>query len=198
MVMAKPADFYLGVSEFFSVLVPGFVVTVSMLEYANTIDYADMGSNLWIAVLVVSYILGHVLFAIGACWDELYDRIKPHGNEGLLYAVGTIRNAADIKDCSCINNYQWSRAVLSSRHVEGYNEVLRKEADSKLFRSLIIPLLIAAWILFDSDEFSGSMMALVLAGISFWRYRGQRFKACKIAYRHVVVQNQLLHIDLGR
>ncbi len=53
--MVKPGDFYLGISDFFSVLLPGFITTSSVMIYLNITEYATLGANEWIALLVAIY-----------------------------------------------------------------------------------------------------------------------------------------------
>jgi hypothetical protein len=187
----KPSDFYLGVSELFSILIPGFVATIVVSIYFDVLKYPTAGPNEWILIMVSSYICGHILFAVGSLWDGLYDKVKPTGNNELLDNIAQIREYDSDKDCDSINKYKWCRSVLSKVHPEGYAEVLRKEADSKLFRSLIIPLLITFVFLILKNEYYYSFISVGMAFISFSRYRGQRFKACKISYTHVIVLNQL-------
>ncbi len=190
----KPSDFYMGMSEFLSVLIPGFIVAAGVSMYLEIITYKNLTVNEWAALLVASYILGHILFALGSYWDDFYDKIKSQENNELLDKIHEIRLETKDRDCENINKYKWCRSVLSKIHPEGYAEVLRKEADSKLFRSLIIPLVIWSIIVLIKSDAWLAVVPLVLAFIAFWRYKGQRFKACRIAYTHVIILNQLDHL----
>ena len=187
----KPGDFYIGMSEFFSVLLPGFIVAATAADHFEQITLKTLVANEWAMLLIIAYITGHILFALGSYWDDLYEKLKPIGNEPLLDEIAQIRAANQERDCAAINEYQWCRSLLSFIHPEGFNEVLRKEADSKLFRSLILPFLIAPLLLLQEQSQCWAWGLLVLALVAFWRYRGQRFKACKIAYTHVIVLHQL-------
>ncbi len=191
----KPSNFYIGMSEFLSILVPGFIVTAAISIYLKIIDYKSLEDNEWVALIIASYILGHILFALGSYWDYLYDTMKPKGNEELLEKIGQIRTEKAERDCNKINKYKWCRSVLLNIHPEGFAEVLRKESDSKLFRSLIIPLLVYSILAIMVLNVLLSLTLLVLVLISFWKYRDQRFKACKIAYTHVIVLYQLGTLD---
>ncbi len=184
----KPSDFFLGVSEFFAVVIPGFVVIVAGLGlFAPMPTLMDPVPMAWAALAVASYIAGQILFAIGAGWDCIYDCFRPTGDEKLLEKIKELKETALEKGFDQINLYKWSRAVLLKEHPEGFMEVLRKEADSKLFRSLIVPLAILSAFLFATKGSTGGFGAAVLALLAYWRYRGQRFKACKAAYTHVIV-----------
>jgi len=189
----KPSDFYLSVSDFFSIVVPGFIISIVVIVLMNYNLKTDLNAILWAILAVGSYIIGHILFAMGAWWDETYDKIKTKGNDKLISKITEIREGYADRDSDKINMYQWCRSVLSRVHPEGYVEVLRKEADSKLFRSIIIPLLVLGAILIGSvlpnikyDLLLGCV-SIVFSILAYWRYCGQRFKACKIAYTHVIV-----------
>lgn len=196
----KPSDFYMGMSEFLSVLIPGFIVSAVVSDYFGLIDFEQLTPRVWVLLPIVSYIVGHILFALGSYWDTLYDKFKPKGNEELLKKVGEIRRCNQKADCAEVNHYKWCRSLLSKEHPEGYAEVLRKEADSKLFRSLILPLIILSLFLYfkaDLEQYRNwFLLSEIIVLIAFWRYRGQRFKACKIAYTHAIVLFQLGLLNL--
>lgn len=187
----KPADFNLGISEFLSILIPGAIVSTVLAVYFNIIDTRSISTAEWALLLVSAYILGHILFALGSYWDSLYQKIKPKGNDPLLDRVHEIRALNDAQDCKAINKYQWCKTVLSSQHAEGYAEVIRKEADSKLFRSLLVPLILSIVIVFLDRQYLWSLGFALLFLVTFLRYREQRFKACTIAYTQVIVLQQL-------
>ncbi|MCP4685243.1 MAG: hypothetical protein GY867_07315 [bacterium] len=183
----KPSDYYLGVSEFFAVIMPGFAVTITgVIMFAPPQTTVDPAALDWAIMAVVSYIVGHILYAVGATWDVVYDWMRPSGDEELYQKIGEIRAQTSEKDCDQINRYKWSRAVLSKEHSEGFMEVLRRESDSKLFRSLIVPLAVLAVFLYANRGNGAGGIALMLMLLSFWRYRGQRSKACIAAYTHVI------------
>lgn len=188
----KPSDIHLGVSELFSVFIPGFLIVIASITAFEIIDLTNIEAMLGFVLLILSYIVGHIFFAIGSYWDTFYEIRKPVGNEPLLKMVDRLRKVMTQFDSPSINNYQWCRAVLSKLHTEAYKEVLRHEADSKLFRSLIIPILITfTLLLIQYDDWYFSFIALGMAYIAFARYRGKRFKACKVAYMQVIVLAQL-------
>ncbi len=199
----KPADFYLGASEFISVFIPGFLLTSFGLIVFDPVCKLNFTFFEWAILATISYVFGHLLYSMGALLDNVNDKFKPQKDDDpLLKLVGQIR-AELTSDASpneeivqtkkkTINRYKWCRAILSSLHSEGYSEVLRKEADSKLFRSLVLPFLfsaLAVW--FCKGEWEIALALLVFLTFSFNRYRHKRFKACDIAYTHCIVLNQL-------
>lgn len=187
----KPNDLHLGVSELFSILIPGFLIVVVGMFVFDIAELATSSTNYWIIIAIASYIFGHVFFAIGSQWDKLYEYVKPSGNDSLLNTIEQIRSDFGQFSCQDINHYKWSRAALSKCHIEGYREVQRHEADSKLFRSLIIPLLVTFVFLSINQLWPFSLIVLGMAYIAFARYKEQRFKGCKLAYTQVIVLAQL-------
>jgi hypothetical protein len=80
--MAKPGDFFVGVTDLFSVLLPGAVVSfVAMKAEQNLSPPSDLFGLLnlkdasgYTAFLVCSFLLGHLVDMIGASFlDRIYD-----------------------------------------------------------------------------------------------------------------------------
>lgn len=212
----KPNDIFLGVVELFSIFIPGLIVFYLLnLTFPVLItDEIDTTSE-YIIFAIASYIIGHILFAIGAAWDELYDYIKDNHNQptdeeitGLkklryFYTPGNLQpmidEAKEIRkklctarhDSSQINMYQWSRSIVSQLHEAGFHEILRKEADSKLFRSLLIPIFLLGFILLCQTNYLISGIIFLFALLAYLRYSKQRYKGCKFAYTHLFTLHQL-------
>lgn len=78
----KPQDFFIGVIEFFSVILPGAALTYILKNIPNdqvlNHIYKDLqGSEGWIVFIFISYLLGHFLFLIGSWLDDyVYDPIR--------------------------------------------------------------------------------------------------------------------------
>jgi ADP-ribose pyrophosphatase YjhB (NUDIX family) len=76
-----PKDLLIGVIDFFSVLLPGALLTLLIQESQNQFlnrlyaGLKDIPS--WVAFLFVAYVLGHLVFLIGTLLDDLlYDPIR--------------------------------------------------------------------------------------------------------------------------
>ena len=92
----KPNDFFIGLMDFFSILLPGALVTFLLISaYPKLIRELPpvlCGSlEKWIAFLVASYILGHLLHHFGFTLDKwIYDGLyvkrwkRRKGDEKLL------------------------------------------------------------------------------------------------------------------
>ncbi len=79
----KPADFLISVFEFFSVLLPGVMVCFFIniqyskfifgtVKYLGTMD--SKGVERWIIFLFASFLIGHLLYALGSKLDSFYDK----------------------------------------------------------------------------------------------------------------------------
>ena len=78
--MAKPADFFVGITDFFSILLPGAAMSFVLVRFAekqhpHLLDELGLeGNGGYVAFLVAAYLLGHVIDLIGASlFDGLYD-----------------------------------------------------------------------------------------------------------------------------
>lgn len=245
----KPGDVYLGVVELFSVFIPGLITFFLFYDDISILfsgkDALIIGiitgkidsTSEYIAISIVAYIIGQILFAVGALvWDDIYDcirkRVEPSSNPQsngkedkdilrkkvsrlvdkllcalsyvIYYSPGKLQPLVDMaKDVRSkftnnkadkpedLNTYQWSRAVLAAKKSTSYQEILRKEADSKLFRSLLLPIVIIAIIQFWNCEFSTGIFTVFCFYLAYLGFSKQRSKGCKIAYTNVVT---LYHI----
>jgi 8-oxo-dGTP pyrophosphatase MutT (NUDIX family) len=83
----EPQKFFIGLIDFFSILLPGALLTYLLKD--------DMGPRLlgggylklvgtegWMVFLFSSYLLGHFIFLLGAWLDEPYDAIRKATYEG--------------------------------------------------------------------------------------------------------------------
>lgn len=83
--MAKPADFYVGVVDIFSILLPGAVVTwTAWLWFDDPKLLAKLrledGTAAWVAFVLASYAAGHLVFmlaslVVDASFDKFRDRV---------------------------------------------------------------------------------------------------------------------------
>lgn len=182
----KPSDFYIGISELFAILLPGYLVIIASLYYVGDVTFdKDVGLMLGLLLFSGAYTLGHLLFAIGSFWDEINNLMPYKGNDSLLSKVSEIRSGLE-DDCDDINNYQWTKSLLLMRNSMGHMEVLRKEADSKLFRSIVFPLIILMLYVWIYVSWKYGLALIILIVLAYWRYREQRNKGCAIAYTHLI------------
>lgn len=164
--LAKPAEFFIGLVDFFAILLPGGLATALLLEFASTscIWGAILSQSIaqyipkdqhwpyWVAFAVVSYLLGHFIFLIGsASLDRLYDstyrQMKRDEDQALQARAKTLLKTAPILlDPAEIDSIlQWSAIFARLRCPGTAIEIDRLEADSKFFRSLTVLLVLSGY-----------------------------------------------------
>lgn len=78
----EPQKFFIGLMEFFSILLPGALLTYLLLHTHGPVTipsaaYKDLaGPKGWMAMFVASYLLGHIAFLLGALLDWPYDTLR--------------------------------------------------------------------------------------------------------------------------
>lgn len=79
----KPSDFFIGVIDFFSVMLPGALLTYFLKGrfygqwFGNERLFPEPGSEAakWVVFLLIAYILGNLIFMLSSFIDYTYDRI---------------------------------------------------------------------------------------------------------------------------
>lgn len=195
--MAELEKFYVGMIDFFSILLPGAVLayTLRWLAQAND-DWllqlpapASVAEG-WSVFVVASYVLGHFLFLIGSLMlDKLYDRFKDSwfdatANPALSKLLAMKKQAFESRglDDAAINAFQWSKCRLALEAPAALQQVNRFEADSKFFRSFTVVALILMAIFAANGLRVYALISLLFSALSFWRFCEQRFKSTRQAY----------------
>ena len=73
-----PQKFFIGLMDFFSILLPGALLTCLLMGEVGPVVLADRyaklaGAQAWAALLFASYLFGHLVFLLGSWMDEFYD-----------------------------------------------------------------------------------------------------------------------------
>ena len=73
-----PQKFFIGLMDFFSILLPGALLTCLLMGEVGPVVLGDRyatlaGAQAWAAFLFASYLFGHLVFLLGSWLDELYD-----------------------------------------------------------------------------------------------------------------------------
>jgi len=164
----KAGDLYLGVVDLFAVLLPGLLLTgvawkVLTLNRAKEVLEAFSGPEFipkWLIFLIVAYVAGHFLFAMGA-WmmDPLYDRFYKRWFEfERKKELPSMRRRADCMIHEILgealhaegdNRLTWSEAFLTASAPAAKTMLDRLEADSKFFRSLAVVTILSTAIVFS-------------------------------------------------
>jgi ADP-ribose pyrophosphatase YjhB (NUDIX family) len=77
----EPQNLFIGLIDFFSVLMPGAILTYLMKSFLGSRflgnEYGGIsGTEGWVVFLFSSYLLGHFIFLVGSRLDKLYDAIR--------------------------------------------------------------------------------------------------------------------------
>ena len=195
--MTKPSDFFVGILDFFAILMPGAIVTAILaprfehLVFGPLVKLPAGDAASWAAFLVCAFFLGHLVFLVGSYIDPLYNRLRerrsPYGNASAYACATQIRDRLiDPNECVALNTYQWSRSVLIASAPLAADDVHRLEADSKFFRSMMIVCVLAAIVLLSGGHTLQGVVALVLVAPCFARYYERRLKSTTQAYVHVI------------
>ncbi len=79
-----PQKFFIGLMDFFSILLPGALLTYLLMDEVGPLVLGDRYANLlagapaWAAFLFASYLFGHLIFLLGSWLDEFYDWARRH------------------------------------------------------------------------------------------------------------------------
>lgn len=220
----EPQKFFIGLMDFFSILLPGALLTFLLKDEVRKTGWVSEGlshvndAKGWVAFLVASYLLGHFAFLIGSWLDELYDWLRrrtlntqikrlvlrgkpiPWGIRWLVWLifkrerdlavdrVGKIKekSLSPLQAKKTINNFQWSKALLTVESPDSLSVVQRFEADSKFFRCFVIVLLVLLVLAWRQHHIGLAIVAAILLPFSWWRYMEQRYKATNQAYWSVI------------
>src|SRR3954447_18713316 len=79
----EPQKLFIGLMDFFSILLPGAVLTYLLMDEMGPVVLGDRygklaGAGGWGAFLFASYLLGHLIFLLGSWLDEIYDWARRH------------------------------------------------------------------------------------------------------------------------
>lgn len=198
--MPKPADLYVGVMDFFSILLPGAAL-VALLVGSGLVDEVLVLLPLreavaqYAAFLLAAYAAGHVLFLMGSLLDEVvYRPIRlhfwPNRNGDAYQQAGLLRRAAiGGTDTLPMNTFAWAKSYLMLHWPAAAADVQRYEADSKFFRSMVPLLVVAALLLLAAGDPLLAAVTVAIAIASCGRYAERRYKSTLWAYRHVIVHH---------
>lgn len=183
----KPTEFFIGVVDLFAVLMPGAIAAGIALHFSQVhgipmlvgLGVSELsGSAAWLAFFVGSYILGHLMFSVGAFIDRL-----PYFRKRASDRVSEIDPAAQ----GSRDAFKKAVAFLHLKYPGALAEVRRLEADAKFFRSLLVLLTLVVLRLLPDlgtrEHVLGAAVAVVLSALSALCYAERREKAIVLAIR---------------
>ncbi len=197
--MAKPGDFFVGIIDLFAIFFPGGVLTyIIFSHYGSFLISATQltGTQSWVAFLFCSYLLGHIVFMMGARLDDVYDfhrkKLNPYTNESAYQCATRIKHKfLDPHENESVNTYHWSISFLTTHYPEAMMEINRLIADSKFFRSLVVILPMIAVIFLVNGYNLQAVVFLSLIIPCYLRYYGRRLKSTTRAYQYIVMLHGL-------
>ena len=77
----EPQKLFIGLMDFFSILLPGALLTWLLMGEMGSVVLGDRynelaGAQTWAAFVFASYLFGHLGFLLGSWLDEFYDRAR--------------------------------------------------------------------------------------------------------------------------
>jgi hypothetical protein len=199
----EPGKFYIGVVDFFSIMLPGGIFAYLLYALVGPKIFGPLlpaikgDGDGWVIFLLAAYLFGHIVFLIGSLLDDtVYDPIRKivwakKKDRAYLAAKAVKSEYVHDKDAEVVNTFQWAKAVLVLHHPAGIVEVARHEADSKFFRSLVVVLAVLSYGAFLQAQQTLGWLFILLLAASFWRYVERRYKSTQQAYWYVITLNGL-------
>lgn len=200
----EPSKFYIGVVDFFSIMLPGGIFAYFLYAQIGPRIFGPLLPTIkgegdgWVIFLLAAYLLGHIVFLIGSVLDEIvYDPIRKliwTKKKDTAYAEAQKvkhKYVGDEKGPQIVNTFQWAKAVLVLQHPAGIVEVSRYEADSKFFRSIVVVLLFMSGNAFTQGQSALGWGFIMMVVLSFWRYVERRYKSTQQAYWYVLALDRL-------
>jgi hypothetical protein len=219
MADAKPSDFFLGIIEFFAIVLPGAALIYLIQPWTARFVPPQLQpldeTARWIAFLVLAYVVGHVLHALAGKFDKSvydsfylrraepshYDAVQLVKNKKLealrentklsntLYARALFR-AGD--DASGTHLYDWCLSFIRLQSPAAAAEVDRCQADSKFFRSLAVVMVAAAAVSAAGGSPIAAGVSFLVLLFSIWRFCALRWEATKRVYEFYLLLHQYL------
>jgi len=162
--VAKPQDFFLGVRDFFAVLVPGATFLLLLPEKSLAVAGFGRSGLALLGVVIAAYLVGSVASAAGAALDHVVDPLLASRRFRDRFGA-TLRRRQDLAErlqaellgqCGdplagaegreTVKDFWWTYLRLNS--AEAMTELDRIEGTQKLFRSLVAVFLALALIAF--------------------------------------------------
>jgi hypothetical protein len=197
----KPADFLLGVLDFFAILLPGAIATWLLAQHLRPSwqPYFDLtnGSSeptlvRWVVFLLAAYTLGHFVFMAGSELDAAYDRwrvrTKPTSLDTTFQAAKGVHETVTPKlHGKQFSTLKWAKSYVQIKSPAARVEIDRIEANSKFFRSLVVVAVAGAVHFVWRADAWAMLGTMVLGGLSFHRFREQRWKLTELSYATAVI-----------
>ena len=195
----KPTDFFIGVMEFFAILMPGALLAFLLTDWGTPL-FGDLlpalpgAAGKWIAFLIISYVLGHLLHHLGGIIDKwIYGRLyvkqwkRRKGEERLLTKTRELMDKELGKDANMTNAFSWAASYVRVHNAAAASELERGGAESKFFRSLAFVAVVAMVLFASKSSLLATLGALILLVFSLWRFCDRRWKNVQLTYEYFIM-----------
>jgi hypothetical protein len=215
--MTKPSDFFIGIVDFFAVLLPGAALVRLLQPFlligAPKVWLPTTQTQGWVMFFVLAYIAGHLLHALGSWLLDKYVYGKvylPQFRSSHAQAAELANNHAALRenedatktllarvclttkiDSKGTSYYDWCLSDVRMSSPAGAVEVDRLQADSKFFRSMVFVFLFAALISIPKAPVWVSAGAAALTIFAIWRFCELRWTATKRVYEYYLLLHPL-------
>lgn len=198
----KPNDFFVGLVDFFAIVLPGALLAFLCLDLAEKNVFGTILPTIrnqaegWAGFLLAAYLFGQFVSLIGATFmDWLYDRtyLRYKRRRGDLRYEKAKELAGSYADLAGV--LKWAGVLVRLRSADAALEIDRLEATSKFFRGLFVVLLVYAISFVLSRQWLAMLVVAVLLALSFWRFSNQRWKFTELSYLYFIALHA--HADTG-
>lgn len=198
----KPADFFIGVMDFFAILMPGALLVYLLLLMAPQLGAAVMapftGSGevvKWAAYGVAAYVSGHLLHHVGSVLDRGYDKgyvrhKRRFGDERLLRDARELVRADLGGNIAEISTFEWAGSWVRAHNDVAGAELERAGADSKFFRGLCVVAAIGVLVFLVRTDVLAAVSSLALSWFSYRRFCKRRWDTTQRTYEYFVMLRQ--------
>jgi hypothetical protein len=193
----KPSDFFIGAMDFFSILMPGALLTFLLSPwqaqiFGTALPALDTEPKRWAAFAACAYFAGHLLHHMGSFLDRAYDRYyvprKRQGEAEKLLRKTRAIMAMDLgDDADMTSAFSWAGSFVRARSTAAGLELERSGADSKFFRSLFLVAMIAALVFALNCQLWAVAAAGVLAVFSYVRFCKRRWDTSQRTYEYFLL-----------
>jgi hypothetical protein len=198
----KPSDFFVSIMDFFSVLLPGALLSFLSLNFAHEYIFGKLIPGLndaverWAAFVFASYLLGQYIFLVSAAFmDRLYKHTylrwkkvrgnKDRRNDALFEKAKEMQG----QYIDLIGPLKWALTFVRLRSPVLGDALDRFEATQKFFRSLTVVFVIFMIVFLSHSHWLAALVCGVLVLVSFWRFGDQRWKLGELAFLCYIQMN---------
>ncbi|MFZ0319939.1 MAG: hypothetical protein WAL56_12520 [Candidatus Sulfotelmatobacter sp.] len=212
MQLCTPGDYYIGIVDFFGILVPG-AVAVCLLTLQNhalatrietSLNLA--GSQGIVAFTVVSYLAGYLFHVTSLALDRLTARVQldwfeqSFGLRLFRRAVELMNQCLEEGDGGLIRPYAWALANIRNDFPAWAADIERLDAHSALFRSMCLVLGLTALLEFFHRDWVWGLGSTGAALIAFFIFKHLRWQRLQTVYEyyialHAISEGKDVHLD---